>query len=255
MFIQPNFETGTPQPQSQQGQSQLHLLHSNSPASSLTDNSWHTQVTVKLSGRLAAPPRFQSASDQSGGADRVELSFLFDSSVDRLGSFGRCEQNAANPDTAVSKPITVWCDGWRFAKVATRLTPQARIEVEGKPLATIGQNGEPRLVVVCTSLKIATFRPSLSWSSSKTRLGICWASIFGGILLLQFLLPKIMPPGLLPLAILLGGMRLVEGLGFVPDGFKTAIRGCLVKILVFAAFVIALWLFVQFSYFTTARFR
>ncbi|HEX2909870.1 MAG TPA: hypothetical protein VH186_03610 [Chloroflexia bacterium] len=204
---------------------------------------------------MAAAPHFQSTSDQNGGTDRVELSFLFDSSGDRVGSFGRQEHNDGTSDLATPKPIVVWCDGWQFAKVATRLTPQSLLVVEGKPLATIGQDGKPRLVVVCTSLKIATFRSSLSWSSSKARLGICWASIFGGILLLQFLLPKFMPPGLLPLAILLGGMRLVEGLGFVPDRFRTAMRGCLVKILIFAAVVIALWLFVQFSYFSTTRFR
>jgi hypothetical protein len=250
MFRPTNCEAGTPP-----SQSQLHLLSSNSVASATGDNPWHSRMTVRLSGRLAAAPRFQSTSDGSGRTDRVELAFLFDNGGARLDRFGGPEHNDATADTVAPKQVRVWCDGWQFAKLATRLTPQTQLEVEGKPLATTDENGQPLLVVICTSLKIATAKPSLAWSSSKTRLALCWASIFGGILLLQFWLPKLLPPGLLPLAILLGGLRLVEGLGFGSEGFKTAIRGCLVKILILAALVIALWFFIQFSYFTTARFR
>lgn len=257
MFNQTDCKTGTSRTQPQPGQPQLHLLPSNSAASSaIAPDLCITQVRVKLSGRLAAAPSFQPVSGESGVAQRVELYFLSDQAVDRFGSSGSPEPTTTNPDPALGY-VKVWCDGWQFSKVATSLTPQTQLQVEGKPLAMVGQYGEPRLVVICSSLRIVSTRPTLpwSWSWGKTRLGLCWASIFGGILLLQILLPKFMPPGLLPLAILLGGMRLVEGSGFVPAGFRSVLRGCLVKILLFAALVIALWLLVQFSYFTTLRFR
>jgi hypothetical protein len=47
----------------------------------------------------------------------------------------------------------------------------------------------------------------------------------------------------------------VEQSGLIPQSVRPAFRGCLVKILVGFALLAAIWFSIQYSYFTTARFR
>ena len=246
------------------GQSQLHLLHpaSNSAArlAATTANPWQARLEVKLRGRLAAAPRFGVIYDAADSPDGVELVFTTPNSTAK--GFNSASSLGSQDDSSSSsglQTVTVRCTGWQFARVSSRLTPRTRLAVEGKPLATLGANGEPKLEIVCTRLSIARPFAGVGQFGGSVRLGLVWASIFALIVLLEVLLPRLMPPGLLPLAILLGVMRLVEGATFLPEGVKAFVHRSSVKILVVAAFLLAVWLFVQYAYYTTftvpARFR
>lgn len=268
MLNQSHFEPGTTQPQQSAThpppvQPQRHLPGSNPivPVSlrpvTPTANPWNAQVSVKLSGRLASAPRFGVGATSSNRAEGVELDFLFEpntSSPDRSGK-GLPGKPGTGPTSTAPVSVSVWCDGWQFAKVAKELSPQTRLAVEGQPLLAVGPNGEPKLRIICTGLKIARPIGRFSWSTAQTRLGLVWLVIFGLIGVLQVLLPRLMPPGLLPLAIVLGGLRAVEGARFMPEGIKTFVHGWQVKILILAAFLMAVWFFVLFGYYTTPRFR
>lgn len=233
MFKLSFFEAG----RQTQSQPQLHMLRTES------DN-WISQASVRLKGRLVAPPQFQP----DGYPDRVELFF-------RTGNFTEEQAPPTSPGqtrpASNSEPIVVWCNQRQFFKVANRLQPQTCLEIEGQPLAITGQNGKPVLVVVCTQLKL--MRPARSFA--QVQVGLCWVGIFGLIVLLELLMPKLVPPGIVPLAIMLGVLRLVEQSGLIPQSLKPTFRGCLVKILVGFAFLAVIWFSIQYSYFTTARFR
>lgn len=235
-----------PQQTNYQSQSQFQISPFNGSGPSQTDD-WLSQIEVKLTGRLVATPEVKS----SDGTGKVELTFLVQREVSRLGkSYFRDSTYAG-----ASENVLVWCTTSQFSRISRQLNPHTRLAVFGKPLAILGVAHKPQLAIVCRDLRITGSGWSKRLIAGKSRLALCWASIFGGILLLNLLLPKLIPPGLLPLALLLGGMRLVEELEFVPETVKVVLHRYLVKILLLATVLVAIWFFIQYSYFTTARFR
>jgi hypothetical protein len=143
------------------------------------------------------------------------------------------------------------CNQWRFFKMAYRLGPNSRLTIEGKPFATTGSGGEPILAVECSRLTVERQTRSLSFSW----LGICWVIIAVLLIGLLALAPRLMPPGLALLTVLLGLGRLVDLAGLIPVSVKPRLKGWLVKVLIGVGVLVAIWLFVQFSYYTTPRFR
>lgn len=204
-------------------------------------------VTVRLTGQyLIGQPTFLSG-------ERVELvvgtqeAGKVQSQLPASMSSGQATSGAGkNSDRTIIR-----CNQWRFYRMAYRLKPASRLTIEGKPFATTGPGGEPILAVECSRLIVERQTRSLSFSW----LGLCWVIIAVLLIGLLTLAPRLMPPGLALLTVLLGLGRLIDLAGLIPVSLKPRLKGWLVKVLIGFGVLIAIWLFVQFSYYTTARFR
>ncbi|HEX2913734.1 MAG TPA: hypothetical protein VH186_23215 [Chloroflexia bacterium] len=206
-------------------------------------------VTVKLTGQyLIGQPTFLSG-------DRLELVVSTQEAGGVQSQLAASMSPGAGHATIAagksSDRTVIRFNQWRFFKMAYRLQPDSRLTIEGKPFATTGPGGEPILVVECSRLAIErqTRSLSLSW------LGLCWVIIAVLLLGLLLLTPRLMPPGLILLTVLLGLGRLVDLAGLIPVSLKPKLKGWLVKILLGFGVLVAIWLFVQYSYYTTPRFR
>ncbi len=206
-------------------------------------------VTVRLTGQyLIGQPTFLSG-------ERVELVVGTQEPVGVQTQLPASVSSGVGQATSAagksSDRTIIRCNQWRFYRMAYRLKSASRLTIEGKPFATTGPGGEPILAVECSRLTVERQTRTLSFSW----LGICWVIIAVLLTSLLTLAPRLMPPGLALLTVLLGLGRLIDLAGLIPVSLKPRLKGWLVKVLIGFGVLIAIWLFVQYSYYTTPRFR
>jgi hypothetical protein len=206
-------------------------------------------VTVRLTGQqLIGQPSFLPG-------ERIEL-VVGTQELGGVQSQLPASMASGSGQGAITKGLSpdrtiIRCNQWQFFSMAYRLRPDSLLTIEGKPFATTGPGGEPILAVECSKFTIERQTRSLSIS----RLGFCWLVIAGLLTGLLVLAPRLMPPGLALLTVLLGLGRLLDLAGLIPGSLKPTLKGWLVKILLGFGVLVAIWLFVQFSYYTTPRYR